>query len=98
MTNEWVATETFANEDTDSLPGLIEAGGVYARQLHDRYGDVGRLLVAGETLVACPRCGQRFADTDEGAADTHMLLHFEGDDDCPSICRHIKPTLTLVTP
>lgn len=81
---EWVALDTFAPE-----PMFYEAGGVYDHKPYTgRGGDV-REFVPGEYVVTCPRCGQRFAATEDGTAESHRDLHFDGDEDCPSICRHM---------
>ena len=97
--SEWVALRTFANDDDGAVPELIEAGGVYSRAPQINYarvaGEAGRDLVDGEHVVECPRCGQRFADTEEDTAESHRNLHFDGDEDAPSICKQMptrRPT------
>jgi hypothetical protein len=78
---EWVALETFTKGDT-----FYESGGIYAHKGHVRYMNSGRPYEPGEHIAECPRCGQRFAATDDGTAESHRDLHFHGDDDVPSIC------------
>jgi hypothetical protein len=98
---EWVALQTFANDEDENAPGLIEQGGVYAVRPHMNYarvpGRAFRELVPGEHVAACPRCGQRFATVEDGTAATCRDLHFDGDDDIPSICAHAE-TATCVHP
>src|SRR6187401_640179 len=86
MANQWVALQTFAPDDM-----FYEAGGVYDHEPdHGRVaGPAVRQLQPGEHLAACPRCGQRFAATDDGTAESHRDLHFDGDEEIPSICRNM---------
>jgi hypothetical protein len=87
---EWVALETFSAWGEGEL--LYEEGGVYS---HEPMGNTGRRssreLTPGEHEAICPRCNQRFASTVEGTAKTHRDLHFDGDEDIPSICRNFPP-------
>jgi len=86
---EWVATSTFVDE---SAGMFYEEGGIYdhdpATNCRGRGGDA-RELIAPEHTAACPHCGQRFAATENGAAEKHRDLHFDGDEDIPSICRNL---------
>ena len=87
---EYVALQTFSNDEDESAPGLIEAGGVYPRMYYARVvGKAWRALQPGEHVALCPRCGHRFAETGYGTAEAHRDLHFDGDEDIPSICRHM---------
>ena len=93
---EWVATATF----TDEHAGMFyEDGGIYdhdpAANCRGRGGEA-RELIEGEHTATCPRCGQRFAATEDGTAESHRDLHFDGDEDIPSICRNLptqRPTI-----
>jgi hypothetical protein len=80
---EWVALSTFSDEDRGMF---YETGGIYSHEPYCRGMAGARELVPGEYEVACPRCGQRFATVDEGAAEGNRDLHFNGDEDIPSIC------------
>ena len=90
MADEWVALQTFGNDEDEDAPGLIEAGGIYPARPQMNYARVSgrafREMVPNERVVLCPRCGQRFAATEDGTAESHRDLHFDGDDACPSIC------------
>lgn len=90
-TSEWVALETCA-------PGemFYEAGGVYTHEPQASHGRIARPLDADEHVALCPRCGHRFAATEDGTAESHRDLHFDGDEDIPSICRNMPPRLRLV--
>jgi hypothetical protein len=79
---EWVALMTFAPE-----PMFYEEGGVYDHKPDCGRGGEVRPLDPSDRLVACPRCGQRFAGTDECTPEQNRDLHFDGGEDCPSICR-----------
>jgi hypothetical protein len=77
-----VATETFVDE-----PTLFEAGGIYAGELSRTLRfQPSRPLDPGETILACPRCRQRFVATEDATAAENLRLHVEGDEDSPSIC------------
>lgn len=77
MVKEWVAETTCEERGM-----LIEAGGIYP---HRRIGRA-RRHDQGEAVATCPRCGQRFAATEDGTPEENRDLHFEGDADIPSIC------------
>jgi hypothetical protein len=81
---EWVALLTFSDEDSGMF---YEAGGIYDHEPPCRWTLGGRELQSDEPVVACSRCQRRFAATDDGSAESHRDLHFDGDADCPSICR-----------
>jgi hypothetical protein len=83
---EWVATGTFISSSDGTM---WEEGGIYPGS--DRPVEDSRLrpFEASEHVAACPRCGQRFAATDDGTAESHRDLHFDGDEDIPSICRNL---------
>ena len=83
MPTHWVALSTFVDE---SAGKFYEASGVYAQRLRQSARHVGRPLDPAEDVATCPRCGHRFASTDEDSAEEHPNLHFNGDDDIPSIC------------
>lgn len=78
---KWVATMTFAPEDK-----FYEEGGVYGHEPRCSWTAGARKFVVGEHVAECPRCGQRFAET-ESTAEANRDLHFHGDADIPSICR-----------
>jgi hypothetical protein len=79
---EWVALFTFEND-----AGIFyEEGGVYSHEPQPKGMTGARVLAVGEHEASCSRCGQRFAATDEGTAEEHRDLHFNGDDEIPSIC------------
>jgi hypothetical protein len=82
---EYVALGTFSSPMDDGR--LYEAGGVYDHDVQSARCCGMRPLEPGEHIVSCPRCGQRFAYCDdEGTAEDCCDLHFNGDDDIPSIC------------
>jgi hypothetical protein len=81
MANEWVALETCAPEDK-----FYEAGGVYGEEPRASHTTIARRLEPREHIAVCPRCGQRFAATEDGTAEAHRDLHLNGDKDVPSIC------------
>jgi hypothetical protein len=83
---EWVALLTFSPDN-----GMFyEAGGVYEHEPIGRTpGRPSRLLRPGEHVVSCPRCGQRFAATDDDTAESNRDLHFDGDEDIPAVCRNM---------
>ena len=81
---EWVSLETCAEQDGD---GFWEAGGIYAAEDVRHYTRRSRELEPGEHVVACPRCGQRFAAAEESTAEACRDRHFDGDEDMPSVCR-----------
>lgn len=86
MSTEWVATETFVDE----CAGMFyEAGGVYDHEPQNKAWRAARELGVGEHQAICPRCDMRFVATDDQTAEQNRDLHFDGDDDCPSICRHL---------
>jgi hypothetical protein len=85
MTALWVALETFVNE---SAGAFYEEGGVYDHDEPEREY-TGRPLDPLERTVQCPRCGHPFAATEESTAEENRDLHFDGDKDCPSICRDL---------
>ena len=77
---------------------FYEGGGIYDHQPHCKEGGGGREFVAGEPTAVCPRCGQRFAASDDDTAEGNRDLHFDGDQDIPSICRHLptqRPRLVV---
>jgi hypothetical protein len=80
---EWVSLFTMAAHN-----GMFyEEGGIYDHKPVCAWTQGGRKLDAGEPVAACPRCGQRFANTEDGDAESHRDLHLDGDEDCPSICK-----------
>lgn len=81
---EYVALETFASPRDDGQ--LYEAGAVYDHEVRSARCAGMRLLVPGEHIVTCPRCGQRFAASEDDSAEGCRDLHLDGDDDIPSIC------------
>jgi hypothetical protein len=83
---EWVAVTTFVDE----YRGMFyEEGGIYDHKPRCKFTAGRRLLDPNESTAVCPRCGQRFAVTEESSAETNRDLHFDGDEDIPSICRHL---------
>ena len=80
-----VATATFTVDYARSSR-FYEAGAIYDHEPQVSWGDGARPLEAGEHVVACARCGQQFAGTDDGTAESWRDLHFVGDEDIPSIC------------
>lgn len=85
---EYVAIMTFSDE----YGGMFyEAGGVYDHKPYCKGQTGDREFVPGEHLALCPRCGAKFAGTDDGTAESHRDLHFDGDEDIPSICRNLPP-------
>jgi hypothetical protein len=82
----WVALMTFVDDYADAF---YEAGGVYDHHPQCRFTEGARPLLPNERLVQCPRCGQQFADVDDGTAEENRDLHFDGDADIPSICRQL---------
>jgi hypothetical protein len=84
--SEWVSNDTYANHVEPGLPTVVETGGVY--KVQPRLG--WRLLTEGERLAVCPRCGQRFAATEENTPEANRDLHFLGDDAIPSICVRVQ--------
>jgi hypothetical protein len=95
-TMEWVALLTFVDEDHGKF---YEEGGIYSQRRMPpcKFTRGGRRLTQGEHEATCPRCGHRFAATDDGTAESHRDLHFNGDEDIPSICAHLRSTRKLVT-
>jgi hypothetical protein len=85
QTREVVSLSTCAEEFRYHPSGLREAGGIYPTTFKRTPPDF-RELAPGEPIAACPRCGWRFAATEDGTAETHRDLHFHGDEECPSIC------------
>jgi hypothetical protein len=81
---EWVAEGTILAHGRNRQ--LVESGGIYP----DTLRDVGRRLQAGEHEAVCPRCGQRFAATDISTAEENRDLHFNGDENIPSICLDVE--------
>src|ERR1019366_3650435 len=86
MADEWVALTTFAPDDM-----FYEEGGVYDHKPHCNFTVGARKLEQGEHVAVCPRCGHRFAATKGGTAESHRDLHFDGDEEIPSICRNMAP-------
>jgi hypothetical protein len=83
--DEWVALSTFVDE----AGGMFyEEGGVYDHEPRCHWTTVSRKRLIGEHEAVCPRCDRRFVATDEGTAESHRDRHFDGDEDCPSICRN----------
>lgn len=91
MTTEYVALTTWVDEDAEMF---YEAGGIYDHEPHNKAFNAARLLTPSEAQAVCPRCGQRFAATEDGTAESHRDLHFDGDADIPSVCRNM-PTKKL---
>ena len=89
MADEWVALETWGVEYADMF---YEVGAVYTDEPICHWGTRARKLEPTEHVVPCPRCGLRFVATVSGSAESHRDLHFDGDKDCPSICRGL-PTM-----
>ena len=87
--SEWVALLTFSDED---------GGGVYPDEPQRKAAIGARELAGREHIVVCPRCGYRFAATEDSTAESNRDLHFDGDEDIPSICRNMpsRRRLTLV--
>jgi hypothetical protein len=85
MATEWVTTVTFSDE----AGHLYESGAVYAQKPYWKAGSASRVLRSGEPEAVCSRCGQRFAHTDDATAEENRDLHFNGDEDIPSICRDL---------
>lgn len=83
-TSEWVASGTYSRGEM-----FYEVGGVYGHRPLVSWGTTSRPFVPGEPVALCPRCGQRFAATEGGTAESHRDLHFDGDDVTPSICRNM---------
>ena len=79
---DWVATNTWVG----SKGVFYEAGGIYDHVPSNSAFEAARPLAAREPEAACPRCGQRFAGTDEGTAQSHRDRHVDGDQGCRSIC------------
>jgi len=87
---------TFADEDAGML---YEAGGVYDHEPHCKGLEGARPLQLGEHVAVCPRCGHTFASVEEGSAEDCRDMHFDGDEDIPSICRNLPPRrLRVVEP
>jgi hypothetical protein len=91
---EWVPDITWTPDDRcpdlAAKYALIEAGGIYPEKAviyPPGMGRSGRLFVTGEHEVACPNCGRRFAKTGDASAAANRDMHFDGDEDLPSICR-----------
>jgi hypothetical protein len=83
---EWVALFTFSEDD----PGMFyEEGGIYDHEPRCKFTAGGRPLDRNEPIAVCLRCGQRFATTEESSAEANRDLHFDGDEEIPSICRHL---------
>jgi len=80
--SEWVATTTFVDERAGRL---IEEGGVYFKKPDFKAWDAARRLGPAEEMIACPRCGQRFAATGR-TPEENRDVHVYGDEDSPSIC------------
>jgi hypothetical protein len=86
MDHKWVALDTFTHGDV-----FYEAGGIYDHTRRVTYMNTGRPYEPGEPIAVCPRCEQRFAATEDGTAESHRDLHFNGDTDVPSICLNPPP-------
>lgn len=87
---EWVALLTCCQSSDEEDHGMFwEAGGIYpeATKPQNSATRAARPFEASEHEAVCPRCGQRFAATEHGTAESHRDLHFDGDEDIPSICR-----------
>lgn len=97
---EWVALLTCVASSDDPHAMMWETGGIYPDSNKPRNSAIkaAREFHAGEHVAVCPRCGQRFAATDEGTAESHRDLHFDGDE-IPSICRNLPARpLGLIRP
>jgi hypothetical protein len=84
--SEWVAVMTFVDE-SESGEMFYEAGGIYSHKPHCKWTEGGQLLTPDEHEAVCPRCGQRFAAAAGHSAEANRDLHFDGDEEIPSICR-----------
>lgn len=85
---EFVALMTFVDE----YAGMFyEAGGIYDHPPQCKGMAGARPLQPGEHVAVCPRCGQRFATVEDGTAEANRDVHFDGDEDIPSICRNYPP-------
>ena len=84
---EWVALLTMTEKDGD---GFWEAGGIYASEPVCQWTEGSREFQPGEHVVECPRCGQRFAESDGSSAEKNRDLHFYGNEEIPSICRGLR--------
>jgi hypothetical protein len=84
---EWVALFTCVASSNDMM---WEEGGVYPDTNRPRNSAVeaARPLKDGEHVAVCPRCGQRLAATENSTAEANRDLHFDGDEDIPSVCRN----------
>jgi hypothetical protein len=78
---EFVALLTFAPDDM-----FYEEGAIYSHEPHCSHSKGARELAADEHTANCSRCGQRFAATEDKTAEANRDLHFDGDEDIPSIC------------
>lgn len=79
---DWVSLETCGEGDS-----FREEGGIYAGPPKRNPGH--RTLDASERQAACPRCGRRFAASEEMSAEECRDLHYHGDEDLPSICANL---------
>lgn len=71
---EHVATATFYN----GLKSMdYEEGRIYD---HEEVFGESRPLDPNESVVSCPRCAGRFADTQSGHREAHLKRHLNGDD------------------
>ena len=83
---EWVAVATFFDEQAWRLR---ENGAIYSDKPDCNGMEGSRILKADEHEVVCPRCGQRFVSEEKSTAEENRDLHFDGDDDIPSICPNV---------
>src|SRR5512135_2343500 len=79
---EWVATMAFVDETAGKL---IEEGGIYSEKPRWAASEAARPFNPAEHVAECPRCGQRFAATQQTPQENRDL-HFYGDEDSPPIC------------
>lgn len=92
---EWVALLTCVENSDDPEAMFWEAGGIYDHEPQNSAREAARPFDPGEHVAVCPRCEQRFAATEDGTAESHRDLHFDGDEDIPSICRNMAPRRRL---
>ena len=83
---QYVALLTFSPGNHERF---YEEGGVYDDEPCCSAELGGRRLGVNERTVECPRCGHRFVATENNTAEANRDLHFDGDEDIPSICRHL---------
>lgn len=89
---DYVALQSFVD---DVAAKFYEEGGVYPEAPPSwrliGLGDAIRLRQANDHVASCPRCGHLFAASGDGTAESNRDLHFDGDEDSPSICAHLWP-------